>query len=398
VRILYLHQFFLTRAQGGGTRSYEFARLLVEAGHEVVMLTAASGDAPRRTVDGIRVIEVPGAYADYARATAMGYGARGAAFVRFAAGATAAALRAPPPDVVFATSPPLTIAVPAIAAARRRAVPFVFEVRDLWPRAPIEMGALRPVWAQRAAYMLESAAYRAAAHVVALSPGMADGVMRAGVPPERVTTIPNACDLDLFRPDLDPGDLRARLGIEGRLVISYFGTMGEANDLGQAIDAAELLRDEGIVFVLQGEGRRRPAIEEEVRRRQLSNVVLAPAGDKASAARLAAASDACLTLFKDVPVLATNSPNKLFDTFAAGRAAIVNTGGWQRELVEEHGAGVFVRPGDAEGLAREAIRLRDDPELRAAMGAAGRRLAESQFDRRVLAERLRRVLEGAAGR
>jgi len=114
------------------------------------------------------------------------------------------------------------------------------------------------------------------------------------------------------------------------------------------------------------------------------------------AACLAAASDACLTVFKDVPVLTTNSPNKLFDTFAAGRAAIVNTDGWQRELVEDNQAGVYVRPADPEDLADRVLALRDDPALVRSMGANARRLAEAQFDRRDLAEQLRDVLERAA--
>ena len=397
MRVLYLHQFFLTRADGGGTRSYELARHLVAAGHEVVMLTAGGSGGARREVEGIQVVEVPGAYADYARATEMGYTARAAAFARFAARAALAVQRVPRPAVVFATSPPLTIALPAIAAARRHGAPFVFEVRDLWPRAPIEMGALRSPWAQRAAYALESWVLRQAEHVVALSPGMVDGVVMAGADPARVTLEPNASDLDLFHPDLDPGDLRERHGLVGKFVVSYFGTMGEANDLSQAVEAAALLAGEDVAFVLQGEGKRRRTLEEEVRRRGLANVIVLPAADKASAARLAAASDACLTLFKDVPVLATNSPNKLFDTFAAGRPAIVNTAGWQRELVEENGAGLFARPGDPAHLAEQLIRLRDDPELRAAMGSRARALAESQFDRRELVARVREVLERAAG-
>ena len=392
MRILYLHQFFMTRAGGGGTRSYEFARHLVGAGHNVTMVTAGES----RSVEGIDVVGVGGAYSDYMRATRMGYARRAVAFGRFAAGATAAALRAARPDVVFATSPPLTIALPAVAAARRHRAPMVFEVRDLWPRAPIEMGALRNPLAIRAAEAMERRAYGAAAHVVALSPGIADGVASAGVPRERITLIPNASDLDLFSPDVDPGDLRERLGLESAFVASYFGTMGEANDLSQVVEAAALLRDrgeDGVAFVLQGEGKRRAALEEEVRRRGLANVTLLPGGDKESAARLAAASDACLTIFKDVPVLATNSPNKLFDTFAAGRPAIVNTDGWQRELVEG-GAGRFARPGDPADLADQVLALRDDPALTKRLGEGARRLAEKEFDRRLLAERLRAVLEG----
>ncbi len=398
VRILYLHQFFMTRDGTGGTRSYEFARRLVEAGHEVTMVTA--GDGAEREVDGIRVVEARGGYGDYVRATGVGYGRRLFAFARFAVAATAAALRGPRPDVVFATSPPLTMALPAIAAARRWRAPLVFEVRDLWPEAPIQMGALRSAWAQRLARWLERVVYRSASEIVALSPGMRDGIVATGVDPERVTLIPNASDLDLFSPDLDPGDLRERLGLGADdFVCAYFGTMGEANDLTQVVEAAALLKvpAAGVVFVLQGDGKRRAALEADVRRRGLDNVVFAPAGDKHAAARLAAASDACMTIFKDVPILATNSPNKLFDTFAAGRPAIVNTDGWQRTLVEEHEAGVYARPGDAADLAEKVLALRDDPERTRRYGANARQLAEREFDRDLLAERLRGVLERAAG-
>ncbi len=397
MRILYLHQFFTTREGTGGTRSYEFARHLAGAGHDVTMVTAARGETPRRyDVGGFAVVEVKGGSPDYVRATSHSFARRIAGFGGFAAAASAASVKLPRPDVVFATSPALTVAVPGLAAARRHRAPLVFEVRDLWPRAPIEMGALRNPAARALARALERAAYRGAAHVVALSPGMLEGVVESGVDPGDVTLIPNAADLDLFSPQVDPGELGDRFGDD--FVCSYFGTMGEANDLDQVVRAATLLADrgqQGVTFALMGDGKRRPALEEEVRRRALPNVVLLPASDKAAAARLAAASDACLTVFKDVPVLATNSPNKLFDTFAAGRAAIVNTDGWQRELVEDNQAGVFVRPADAEDLAAQVLALRDDPELTATMGANARRLAEARFDRRDLAEQLRAVLERA---
>ncbi len=404
VRVLYLHQFFMTREGTGGTRSYELARRLVAAGHDVTMVAAGSGG--ERTVDGIRVVEARGGYGDYVRATGVGYGRRLLAFVRFALTATFAALRGPRPDVVFATSPPLTLALPAIVAARRWHAPMVFEVRDLWPEAPIQMGALPAPWAQRLARRVERFVYRSATAIVALSPGMRDGIVATGVPPERVALIPNASDLDLFSPDLDPGDLRAELGLAGDdFVCSYFGTMGEANDLTQVVEAAALLDaadgdGRRVVFVLQGDGKRRAALETDARRRGLDNVVFAPATDKHGAARLAAASDACMTIFKDVPILATNSPNKLFDTFAAGRPAIVNTDGWQRVLVEEHGAGLYVRAGDAGDLAEQVRALAADPDRARRYGVNARALAEREFDRDKLAERLRalleRVVEGSA--
>jgi glycosyltransferase involved in cell wall biosynthesis len=278
-----------------------------------------------------------------------------------------------------------------LAAAARWRAPLVFEVRDLWPEAPIQMGALRNPLLRRLARALERLVYRHSARIIALSPGIRDGVVSAGAPPERVALVPNASDLELFSPALDRGAERRRLGLGDGLVCSYFGTMGDANDLGQVIEAAPLVRD--VTFVLLGDGKRRRELES----RAPANVrFLDPVPDKASVARLAAASDACLTVFKDVSVLATNSPNKLFDTFAAGRAAIVNTEGWMRELVETNEAGLFVRPGDARDLADKLAWLRDNPGEVERLGRNARALAEREFDRDELAARALAILEEAA--
>jgi glycosyltransferase involved in cell wall biosynthesis len=380
MQILYLHQFFITRAGVGGTRSYEFARRFVAAGHGVRMVTAGSG---RSRVDGIEVVGVPGAYSDYMSATASSDRERMLAFARFGAGAALAAVRGPRPDVIYATSPPLTIALPALAAAARWRAPLVFEVRDLWPEAPIQMGALANPRMRRWARSLERTAYRRARRVIALSPGIRDGVVEAGAAPGKVELVPNAADLDLFRPAERP---QAR-----DFVVSYFGTMGEANDLTAAIEAARLLPD--VPFVLMGDGKRRAELE----RSAPPNVQFpGPASGKEQVAELAARSGACLTFFKDVPVLATNSPNKLFDTLAAGRPAIVNMDGWMRELVERNDAGVYVRAGDAGDLADKVAWLRDHPDDGRRMGENARALAEREFSRDELAGRALAVLEEAA--
>lgn len=380
MQILYLHQFFMTRSGVGGTRSYEFARRFVASGHGVRMVTAGNG---RSRVDGIDVVGVRGAYSDYMSATASSDRTRMLAFARFGAGATLAAARGPRPDVIYATSPPLTIAGPALAAAARWRAPLVFEVRDLWPEAPIQMGALTNPRLQRLARSLERRVYGRARRVIALSPGIRDGVIAAGVAPEKVELVPNAADLDLFRPAAppDPDDF----------VVSYFGTMGEANDLTAAIEAARLLPD--MRFVLMGDGKRRAELE----RSAPPNVEFpGPAAGKEQVAELAARSGACLTFFKDVPVLATNSPNKLFDTFAAGRPAVVNMDGWMRRLVEENDAGLYAPAGDAEDLARKLAWLRAHPEDAARMGRNARALAEREFDRDKLATRVLAVLEEVA--
>jgi glycosyltransferase involved in cell wall biosynthesis len=289
----------------------------------------------------------------------------------------------PRPDVIYATSPPLTIAVPALAAAARWRVPLVFEVRDLWPEAPIQMGALRNPLIRRAARALERLVLRRATRIIALSPGIESGVVAAGAPAERVALVPNASDLDLFRPAPLPERFR----------VSYFGTMGEANDLAPVVEAARLL--DGVDFVLMGDGKHRARLE----RSAPPNVTFTgTAADKQGVAELAARSSACLTVFKDVPVLTTNSPNKLFDTFAAGRPAIVNMDGWMRSLVEDNDAGLYVRAGDARDLADKLAWLRDHPADVERMGRNARALAEREFDRERLAERALAVLEEAASR
>lgn len=408
MRILYLHQYFVTRSQVGGTRSYEFARFLVNQGHQVTMVTAGGkrgaderGWTGRRDVDGIEVVEVRAGYEAYVHGTSLGYFARTIAFLKFALASSVAVLRVPRPDVVFATSTPLTIGIPALAASKFHKAPLVFEVRDLWPEAPIQLGALRNGVIIAILRWFERTIYRHSSHVIALSPGMRDGVVAAGVPPARVTVIPNASDLELFSPEVDGAEFRARFGLNGQFVCSYFGAMGEANDLTQVVKAAKLLHEQGekgVAFVLHGRGKRRSELEAFCREHALTNVIFSdPIPDKHAIARLAAASDACMTIYKDIPVLYTCSPNKLFDTFAAGRPAIVNSPGWLKDLVEEHEAGLFARPGDGAHLAERVLYLRDHPEIARSYGQNARRLAEQKFDRSVLAAQLLRVFEDVTG-
>ncbi len=407
MHILYLHQYFVTRSGVGGTRSYEFARRMVAEGHRVTMVTAADPRVPwrgllrrRRDIDGIEVVEVRGGYADYVGGTARGYVSRALAFASFALVSSLAVLSLPRPDVVFATSTPLTIGLPGVVASLWHRRPLVFEVRDLWPEAPIQLGALRNPLLCRAARLLERFIYSRSKHIVALSPGMRDGVLATGVPEANVTVIPNASDLDLFYPERDGAGFRQRLGLDGKFVCTYFGAMGEANDLVPVLEAAKLLQERGeddIAVVLHGNGKRRPELERLAREGGLRNVVFSTqVPDKDAVASLVAASDVGMTIYKNVPVLYTCSPNKLFDTFAAGRPAIVNTPGWLQSLVEDNEAGVYVPPDDPEALADSMTYLRDHPDVVERYGRNARALAEREFDRTLLAHRLIAVLEEAA--
>jgi glycosyltransferase involved in cell wall biosynthesis len=232
MRIVYIHQYYVNRDGWGGTRSFEVGRRLVREGHEVHVLTTDIGADKsavkwRHTRDeGIDVHRLPVPYSNK-----MSYARRIRAFVEFAVAAAAKAttIRA---DLVLATSTPLTVAVPGVIAAKLRRVPFVFEVRDLWPEVPIEMGALRNPVARRLAGALATFAYRNANEIVALSPGMAAGVLER-YPKARTTVIPNACDLDLFTVDPWPAQrLRAAHDwLQDRPLVVYTGSLGAVNGI-----------------------------------------------------------------------------------------------------------------------------------------------------------------------
>ncbi len=403
MRILYIHQFFATRDSSHPTRSYEFARRLVAQGHEVVMVCGSSrlgslhsgGLFSRSAIDGIEVRSVRNEYSNY-----MSYARRIWSFLLFMAGSTWVAATAPRPDVVFATSTPLTVAVPGWIASRIRRAPYVFEVRDPWPDAAFQMGALRERSALgRMARWLERVTYRAADELVALSPGMAESMTAQGANPAKIHTIPNCSDLDLFHPGpKDPG-LVERYDLGGRFVAGYTGAIGPANAVHVIIETASLLsaaKRDDIVILIAGDGKRLPDIRKAVESEGLSNVRLVGSVPKTEMPALLRTCDVLLAHLAKVPVLYTGSPNKLFDGLASGRPIIVNSPGWTKPLVTDAGAGLFVEPEDPRALADAIVALADDPAGTMVMGRKARALAEAQFDRDAQAARISAVLEHVA--
>lgn len=404
MRILYLHQYFVTPSMVGGTRSYEMARRFVAAGHEVHVVTsthdryvADKDDWFTTNEAGVNVHWLPLAYSNY-----MGAFERIRAFFRFALASRNKAAEIGG-DVVFATSTPLTIAIPGVHAAKKNRAPLVLEVRDVWPEAPIQMGVLKSPFTIVPAQMLEKWAYRNSVRIVALSPGMKDEVLKSGVVDEKnVFVIPNSSDLDLFNPDIDGSNVRKRLKIGNRFALTYFGTMGPANGLHFVLDTAKELKSrkvDDIVFVLHGRGKQRPELEMRAAQENLENLIFSdPIPDKSAIAELAAASDVCMTIYKNLPVTHTCSPNKMFDSFAAGKPVITNMPGWLQSLVEDYKTGVFVEPDNPKDFANKAIYLRDSPEKCREFAKNSRKLAEKRFSRDKLAAQLLEVLERAAER
>lgn len=399
MRIIYLHQYFTTPTMSGGTRSYEIARRLVARGHDVHMVTTvrdALPDGPRRwtasETAGIHVHALPVPYSNR-----MSYARRIEAFLRFAweAGRKASQLGG---DVVYATSTPLTIAIPAVRAARAHRIPMVFEVRDLWPEIPVAIGAVRNPLLIAAARRLERFAYKNAAHVIALSDGMRDGVVATGYPASRVTVIPNACDRELFDVGREPGKaIRATYEWLGdRPLVLYTGTLGLINGVSSLVKIAEaaLAIDPEVRFVVVGEGRE----EALVRSTAVSlgvldrNFFLVPPIPKAAMPAWLSAADIATSFVIDQPALWANSANKFFDALAAARPVAINYGGWQASVIEEYGAGLVLDRYDPKLAAEQFVRAVRDATWLARAGAAARRLATERYDRDLLTDRLEEVL------
>jgi glycosyltransferase involved in cell wall biosynthesis len=371
-------------------------------GHDVQMVTSdrstnGTGLHGWRHTDetGIRVHWLPVPYSNH-----MDHAQRMRAFVRFAWSASrkAAALRG---DVVFATSTPLTIAVPAAYAAWKNQIPMVFEVRDLWPTVPIALGALRSPVTVGAGRLLEQVAYRNAAHIVALSPGMKAGVVGTGYPEDRVTVIPNACDLEVFDVGPTPGlALRhAHEWLHDRPLVVYTGTLGRVNGVAYlAYLAAEVGRvDPSVRFVVIGGGKEEAAIRHTAERLGVlgRTFFMFPEIPKAEIAHWLSAADIATSLVIDVPELWSNSANKVFDALAAGKPVAINHEGWQADLFRETGAGLVLEPHDVNAAAASlATALQDRQWLAQAAGAA-RALARGRFNRDRLAAQLEGVLRKA---
>jgi glycosyltransferase involved in cell wall biosynthesis len=299
---------------------------------------------------------------------------------------------------VFASSTPLTVAVPGVYAARRNRIPMVFEVRDLWPDVPIAMGALRTPFSRGAARWLERQAYRNAARIVALSPAMKEGIVRVGYPASQVTVIPNACDVSLF--DVAPAvgeDLRRQhpwLG--GRRLVIYTGTLGMANGVSYlARLAAEVQRrDPSVVFVVIGKGKEAPLVRQAAASLGVLDrnfYLLAPQPKLAMPAWFSAA-DLVTSMFIDVRELWANSANKVFDGFAAGRPVVINHEGWIADLLRESGAGLVLDAHDMAAAATALIRALGDRPWMARARTSARELARSRFNRQRLGGELEQVL------
>lgn len=411
MRILFLSHYYPPEVNAPANRVGQLARAWAADGHDITVLTGfpnhPTGVVPpayrgrpyiRHEEDrGVHVARTP-IYA----APNKGILRRSLNYASYSlSAATIGSFITARPDVVVATSPQFLTAVAGYAVARAKRVPFVLEVRDLWPASIVDVGAMRP--GSPAVRVLEAAErflYRHADHIVVVTDSFVDTIAAHGIARDKMSVVKNGVDLEMFRPGPTDNRVRERLGLREKFVAAYIGTHGMAHGLDTILEAAVLLRhDDRYRFLLIGDGAEKRALQQRAVSAGLTNVLFLDQVPHEAIPDHIRAADVTLVLLRDRPLFRSVIPSKIFEFMGAGRPIVIGVDGEARGLVEEAGAGVFVPPEDATMLVAAVHRLAGDAVARSRMGQNGRDFVERRFSRqaqaRLYLERLDRIIRAA---
>ncbi|HEY3310518.1 MAG TPA: glycosyltransferase family 4 protein [Anaerolineales bacterium] len=394
MHILLIHQAFAALDEAGGTRHHELARFLVQKGHNVTViaspvsyLTGTSSHKRQEVIDGVTIRR---AYTYNALHKSFVH--RVFSFFSFMFSSFFIGLGVKHVDVVWGTSPPIFQGFTAWLLARLKRAKFLFEVRDLWPDFAIAVGVLQNPTLIKMSLWLERFLYSHADQLVVNSPGFVEHVQARGA--RLVELVPNGADPAMFDPQDDGAAFRLAHSLTDKFVVLYAGAHGMSNDLGVVLDCASLLApNPAIHFVFLGDGKEKPALQNQAARLGLTNVSFLPSVPKTEMADALAASQACIAILKPVEAYKTTYPNKVFDYMAAGRPVVLAIDGVIREVVENADCGVYPRPGDARDMCNAIQFLEADREHAAILGRHGREYLVEHFSRERMAEKLCSIFE-----
>lgn len=392
MKILYFHQHFNLPTSAGGIRSYEFAKKLMEKGHQVTMVAGGRvnfGLPPtkmkgvyRGNLHGIDVIQIALPYSNK-----DGLVKRAVTFIKFGWKSVRIAFQEKY-HLLFATSTPLTAGLPGIAVKLAgKKTKFVFEVRDLWPELPKALGLKNPLflWGMS---VLEWLSYHTADGCIGLSPGICEGIKRRSQKGKRIELIPNGCDLDLFQPVQNNEKLSSELlpGLPSNKKIAVFtGAHGVANGLDAIVDAAKVLLEKGrndILILFIGDGKMKPHLQKRVAEEGVNNIIFYDPIPKVQLAKIVSRADAGLMILANVPAFYYGtSPNKFFDYIASGLPVVNNYPGWLADMITANKLGVVTEPGNPKALAEGIEQIVDNPEQSAEYGRNAREFAAKEFSR-----------------
>jgi len=407
MRVLFLTHYFHPEGNAPGTRVYELCRRWVKMGHDVTVITGVPNVPDgvvyegyrnkffqRESVDGIETIRV-WTYLAANKGTAR----RILNYLSLMFTATAAALFVRKPDLVIATSPQFFCGWAGVWVGRLRRIPFILEVRDLWPESIVAVGAMRAGRWLRFLEWLEKRMYAAATRIVTVGEGYRDRLADRGVAPERIDIIPNGVDRGLFADRGGGPELRGKFDLGDAFVCSYIGTIGLGSGLDVVLRAARLLRDEGredIVFMLVGDGAVRESLERRALEEGLEQVVFTGRQDKRTIPDFLSMTDACLVHLVRRDLFRTVLPSKIFEAAAMKKPIILGVEGSAAQIVREANAGICIEP-ENEGEFVEAVkRLSRDRDLADRLGQAGFDSIAVVHDYDRLAEKYAEIIERVA--
>lgn len=408
MKIAFICQYYVPEIGAPSARISELCREWVGQGHEVTVVTGfpnhPTGIIPpeyrgavfrRESIDGITVLR------NWLYATPNeGFVRKTLSHLSFMVSSLILSTpRLRGQDVIVVSSPAFFAVISAWIISRIWRVPFLFEVRDLWPGVFIELGVLKSRLLIRVLEGIEMGLYRAAARVVVVTHAFRKILIDRGLPPASVVTITNGVDLQSFSPGRASTDIRRLHGLEGRFIVLYIGAHGISQALGSVLDAAQrLTAHEGIAFVFVGEGAEKKMLREKAATLGLQQVHFFPGQPKDQMASWYAAADAVLVPLRNIPLFETFIPSKMFEIMASGRPIIGSVRGEARTILERSEGALLVDPEDDAGIAEAVLRLQQDSSLGRRLGEAGRRFVEVHYDRRALARTYLDVLSDVVGR
>jgi len=397
-RILFITPYYPPEKGAAAVRISETATRLVRRGYQVTVLTTVpnypTGIVPteyrgrllqEENLDGVRVIRV------------WSYVSPNKGFLRrilaqFSFGCLAPLLGGKEvghPDVIIVESHPLFNAIAGRILARRKHCPFIFMVSDLWPASAVQLGVLRNKVLIRLAEWLERSTYERASLIWALSEGIRNGIIRCGLPQERVFLLTNGADLSKFHP-LPQMQARTELGWDDRFTVLYAGTFGLSHGLTTVLDAAKQMRDRAdIHFILVGDGSEKAELIAKAQRYDLKNITFLDSQPHDRMPLVLAGADVCLVPMRNLPLFEGRLPLKMFEVMACARPILLGVEGEARRLAEQEArAAIYVEPEDAEALVAGILYLQEHPEEAEILGLRGRAYVEARFDRNQLTAEL----------
>jgi hypothetical protein len=395
MKIAYYSHYFAPEIGAPSARIYDLARQWLASGHQVEVATGFPnhptghfypGYKPQRylreKLDGIEV------HRHWTYVTAnKGFIKKTLGHLSYMAGASLISNRhILEPDVVIGTSPTFFAAMAAAAFAKRRKIPFIMEVRDLWPAIFVELGVIRNRYLIRWLERLEMRLYRQATKVVVVTEAFRRILIQRGLPEEKVFTIPNGADIEFWRPQSPPSELRRRLNLEGRFVVLYIGAHGISHALERVLDAAcELRESPQIHFLFVGEGAEKEKLVRRAQQLGLRNMTFLDSVAKEDVREFYALADVCLVPLKNIPLFETFIPSKLFEIMAMARPIVGSVRGEAADILRRSGGALIVEPENSHAIAQAVLQLYNQENQAQDLGQQGRKFVVAHYSRRELA-------------